>query len=228
MKLRCVAIDDEPIALEIIKCFASRLDDIEINTFTDPLEGISFINRNGPDIVFLDIELNDYNGIQVAKHLDKEICIIFTTAFTQYAVEGFNLDVVDFLHKPFSFERFKDALSRAKRRLGYKIKPGNEARILIKQDYSNVPVAIGEIRYVEAMENYSKIFMKESKLIIAHNSLKNISDKLPAEQFIRIHKSFIVPISEIKSFTRQNITLSDGTLLPVGRQFAPALIQRMT
>lgn len=228
MKLRCVAIDDEPIALEIIKCFASRLDNIEISTFTDPLEGISFINRSKPDIVFLDIELNDISGIHLARQLDKEICIIFTTAYIQYAVEGFNLDAVDFLHKPFSFERFKDALSRAERRLGYILKPQNDTRILIKQDYSNVPVQVREIKYIEAMENYSKIFMKEGKPIIAHNSLKNISDQLPLEQFIRIHKSFIVPISEIKSFTRQNITLTDGTLLPVGRQFAPALIQRMT
>lgn len=222
--INCVAIDDEPIALGIIEKFCARKGGIDLKAFTDAREGLEFILANKPEIAFLDIELNDFDGRKIARELPAETMVIFTTAYLQYAVDGFNLDAVDFLHKPFSYERFVEALERAERRKSYSPKnPADQKFIVVKQDYSNVPLSVANIRYIEAMENYSKIFLADGKTVVAHNSLKNIEDMLPNGQFVRIHRSFIIPVFDVKSFTRQNVNLNDGTVLPVGRQFANVL-----
>lgn len=223
MNIRCVAIDDEPIALEIIRQFCTRMGGIELFMYSDPREGVEKISELKPDIVFLDIEMNDTTGLQIAKNLPEEICFIFTTAYMKYALDGFNLDAADFLHKPFSYDRFKEAIDKAVRRMNYITMLNGKKQIIVKQDYSNVPVMLSDILYIEAMENYSKIYVKNRKMILAHNSLKSISDMLPKACFLRIHKSYIVPRSEIQSFTRQSVSLSNGTVLPVGRQFSSSL-----
>lgn len=224
MKLNCVALDDEPIALEIIKQFCARLKDVDVEVFSEPELAARHINESKPDVVFLDIEMNDTNGIIFAKSLPADTCIIITSAYMQYAVDGYNIDAVDFLHKPFSFDRFRQALERARRRLGQTPLPSGESKyIIVKQDYNNVRIDISNIKYVEAMENYSKIFLLDGKVIIAHNSLKNISEMMPEGFFVRIHRSYIVPKTQVKSFSRQGVRLQDDTSLPVGRQFASQL-----
>ena len=225
MKLKCVAIDDEPLALKIIKEFALRLGNLQLISFNDPEEGFRYITESHPHIVFLDIEMCDSNGLTIASKLPKDTNIIFTTAFMQYALEGFNLDAVDYLHKPFSFQRFSEAIEKAIRRIKYtEHQAFLQKKIIVKQSYNNVPVRLVEIAYIEAMENYSKIFLKGGSLVTAHISLKKLLEKLEGENFIRIHKSFVIPRSDIKSYTRQNILLNSGIELPVGRQYFNALI----
>lgn len=221
--IRCIAIDDEPIALEIISQFCKRMGGIDLSAFSEPDEGIQAVSALNPDIVFLDIEMNDVSGLQIARQLQEHICCIFTTAYMEYALDGFNLDAVDFLHKPFSYERFVTAVEKAVRRADYNRMTNEKKCIVVKQEYNNVPIRIMDIEYIEAMENYSKIHIVDGRMILARNSLKSLSDQLEQNRFIRIHKSFIVPASQIKSFTRQNLQLVSGTALPVGRQYADNL-----
>ena len=113
--IKCVAIDDEPIALSIMQEYCRRLGNIELQCFTSPIEGMACVKETSPDIVFLDIELNSHNGVELAKDISKDTCIIFTTAFSQYALDGFNVDAVDFLHKPIFYPRFEHAVQKALR-----------------------------------------------------------------------------------------------------------------
>lgn len=223
MKLNCIAIDDEPLALEIVERFCNRLDDIDIKTFSETGTALEEINNNKPDIVFLDIEMNEVNGIQFASKLPKDTCIILTSAYLQYAIDGFNIDAVDFLHKPFSFDRFTQAVDKAKRRMGHDT--GDSKIIIVKQDYNNIRISTDNIRYIEAMENYSKIHLKDGKISVAHHTLKNLMSMLPENLFIRIHKSFLAPVNDIESFTRGSVRLKDDISLPVGRQYAKNLFE---
>lgn len=225
--MKCTAIDDEPIALQILKEFCRRSGNLELTTFTEPCEGLKHILDTKPPIIFLDIEMEDYNGLGIAERLPKNSCIIFTTAYMQYALEGFNLDAVDFLHKPFSFERFRQAVAKAERRLGYG-RTNESGTIIVKQEYNNVPVPLSDILYIEAMENYSKIHLKTGKTILAHNSMKSLTDLLPESEFQRIHKSYIIPTDDISSFNRQSVSLKNGIILPVGRQYSTALFQKFS
>lgn len=222
-RMKCIAIDDEPIALSVITQFCNRLGNIGLAVYSDPQVGLEAVLKERPDIVFLDIEMNDINGLSIAKQIGDKTAFIFTTAYLQYALDGFDLDAVDFLHKPFAYDRFRQAMEKASRRVKY-MKSG-EARkvIIVKQEYADVSVPVSEIMYVEAMENYSKIFKIDGTCIISHSNLKGIMDMLPLESFVRIHRSYIAPVNKIMSFNKQSIRLSSGKILPVGKQFADNL-----
>lgn len=216
--IKCIAIDDEPLALDIIDKFCRRTGNIELLTFSDPAEGLETIRRQRPDIAFLDIEMENINGLTIASMLPEETCFIFTTAYLHYAVDGFNLDAVDYLHKPFAYSRFKTAFDRALRRKGYPAPPAQEKYISVKQEYNTVRIPVNEIMYVEALEGYSKIFRTDGQCTVTRVLLKNIGAMLP-DSFIRIHRSYIVSRDKIKSYTRQNVNLMSGKTLPVGRQY---------
>lgn len=214
--IKCMAIDDEPLALEVIEKFCQRLGDVELAAFSDPEEGVAAMEAEAPEVLFLDIAMGGTSGLDVAARLPEGVCLIFTTAYMDYALDGFNLDAVDYLHKPFSFDRFRTAFSKAMRRLGRDRSPAN---IVVKQEYNNVTIALDEIAYIEAMEGYCKIFLVSGSCTVTRMLLKNILSMLPP-WFIRIHRSFIVPRTKIKSFTRQELRLSTGQRLPIGRQYA--------
>ena len=217
-KFSCIAIDDEPLALLVITQFCERFGNLDLSTFSEPRIGLEEIKRHKPDLVFLDIEMNSINGLDIAHALPRECCFIFTTAHAQYALNGFDLDAVDFLHKPFAYERFKKAVEKAIRRIETEKVPEN---IVIKQEYANVTIPINDILYIEAMENYTKIFRTSGKYILTHTSLKNIGKMLPEGTFLRIHRSYIVPVGKIERFSKREITLIGWPeTIPVGRQYA--------
>lgn len=223
-RVRCVAIDDEPLALDVIAKFCERLGNVELLTFSDPAEGLEVIRRTRPDIAFLDIEMENVNGLTIASHLPEGTCFIFTTAYLNYALEGFNLDAVDYLHKPFSYARFETAFAKALRRVEYNRNTGPARSITVKQEYSNVTIPLDDILYIEAMEGYSKIFRVSDKCVLSRVILKNLCAQLPEKDFIRIHRSYVVPVAKIKAYTRQELTLSSGTTLPIGRQYSADVI----
>ncbi len=226
--IKCAAIDDEPLALDIIEKFCQRIGNIELRKFSDPAKGLEAVREYKPDIVFLDIEMNGINGIEVASRLPEDTCFIFTTAYLKYALDGFDLDAVDYLHKPFAYSRFQIAFSKALRRIGRQpIKTAPQC-ITVKQEYSSITIPIDAILYVEAVEGYSKIFMTSGECVMSRILLKNVLALLPPESFIRIHRSFVVSKLKIKSFNRQEILLIDGTALPVGRLYASGLMDGMT
>ena len=216
----CIAIDDEPLALLVITQFCERFGGLELTTFSEPLVGLEEIRRRKPDLVFLDIEMNSISGLDIARDLPKERCFIFTTAHAQYALNGFELDAVDFLHKPFAYERFEKAVEKAIRRIETERDRTPES-IVIKQEYNNVTIPTNDILYIEAMENYTKIFRESGGYILSRTNMKALQEILPEESFLRIHRSYIIPIDRVEMFSKKKIKLAgQETLLPVGRQFA--------
>lgn len=230
--MRCIAIDDEPIALSIIDNYCKRDPSIELSTYTNPLEGIKAIGSQRPDIVFLDIEMNDYSGLEIARELPPDTILIFTTAHASYALEGYEVKALDFLHKPFAYDRFEAALERARQILDVRSKaslaePEAQSFVTIKVDYKNVNIPTSEITHVEARDNYIKIYTDRQTAILTKMSIKCFMDFLPPRGFIRIHRSFVVAKSSIASYTKQQIKLKSGFSLPVGRIYAEELYSQM-
>ena len=225
--IRCVAIDDEPLALDVINKFCLRMGGVELETFTNPTLGLEAILRNRPDIVFLDIEMEEASGLDIAQRLPHDTCFIFTTAFMRYALDGFDLDAVDYLHKPFSYSRFQVAFSKALRRLGVKQMQSEAQCIVVKQGYSNINIPTDDILYIEAIEAYSKIHRVSGGAVMSRILLKNILTMLPSDFFFFFF-SFVVPKSKIKCYKRQEVVLVGGKCVPVGRQYAVTLLDALT
>lgn len=220
--IKCVAIDDEPIALEILREYCRRTGDIELECFASPEAGGDYIRAKRPDIVFLDIEMNSHiGGIELAKTLPRECCIIFTTAYAQYALDGFEVDAVDFLHKPIFFERFERAIEKARLWLnGRSATAPRQGTLMLKSEYKNVLVNIADIEYVEAMDNYIRLHRRRQPGIMSQMTMKEIEGLLPAASFVRVHRSFIVALDAIVSFSNRQIYLADRKdPIPVGRKY---------
>ena len=220
-KINCIAIDDEPIALSVISQFCLRTGGLDLLTCSEPQEGLQAVIDRQPDIVFLDIEMENVSGLDIARRLPENTCFIFTTAYLDYALDGFELDAVDYLHKPFPFDRFQAAYEKALRRIaGINLKANTEESIVVKQEYNNVRIPLADILYIEAMEGYSKIFKVSGGCVVSRILLKKVMDMLPDKGFLRIHRSFVVPTSKIESYSKQSVRLIGGKTLPVGRQYA--------
>ena len=222
--IKCVAIDDEPIALSIIQEYCKRFGDIDLQCFTSPIEGMACVKSTYPEIVFLDIEMNSHNGVELAKDMPEDTCIIFTTAYSQYALDGFNVDAVDFLHKPIFYPRFEHAMQKAL--VLVKAKGGEVKRhdtIILKVEYKTVVVDVGDISYVEAMDNYVKVYRWGLPTVISQITMKEIETLLPDDRFIRVHRSFIVALSAIEKFSNRQIFLKNFERpIPVGRTYTEA------
>ncbi|MBR5118750.1 MAG: response regulator transcription factor [Muribaculaceae bacterium] len=227
--MKCVAIDDEPMALEVIKNFCQRMEGMELDTFTNPLVGIEHVKRTHPQLLFLDVKMGEVNGVNLAKEIPQGTFLVFTTAFAQYAVDGFDLNAVDFLHKPFSFSRFEKAVNKVQQAIklvNYSATPPLEGQeITVKVEYKNVTVQLGSILYIQAMDNYVKIYAVDSRPVITQMSMKSLEAMLPENEFVRVHKSYIVPRHRIESYSRTQLTLTGGTEIPVGRAYADKLGQ---
>lgn len=219
--IRCIAIDDEPIALSIIQEYCRKFGDIELETYTSPIAGMERIRSIHPDLVFLDIEMNSHNGVALARELPAGTCLIFTTAYSQYALDGFNVDAVDFLHKPIFYPRFERAMEKAIRWMGKKDDaPQRRDTIMLKVEHKNVIVDIDDITYVEAMDNYVKVFRQGLHKVLSQITMKEMESILPADRFIRVHRSFIVSLNAIDKFSNRKIYLRNSdNMIPVGRKY---------
>lgn len=228
--IKCAAIDDEPIALSIIQEYCRRMGDIELECFTSPLAGMDYIAREKPDIVFLDIEMNSHNGVELAKGLPENSCLIFTTAYAQYALDGFEVDAVDFLHKPIFYPRFERAVAKARvildARAGKKT-PVSDT-IILKSAHQNIIINLSEIEYIEAMDNYVKVFRHNQPTVISQITMKEMTDLLPPERFARVHRSYIVAIEAIERFSNRQIYITGRTApIPVGRKYNESFSKRI-
>jgi DNA-binding LytR/AlgR family response regulator len=230
--MNCIAIDDEPLALKLLKHYADQTPAIHLTgTFTDPLEALSCIRLSKPELVFLDIRMPDISGIDVAQALEKNTLVVFTTAHPEYAVEGFELDVVDYLLKPFSFERFLKACTKAVQRLQtlsgkiQEMQNSEERSISIKCNYQNIRIPVNSILYIEAFDNYTRI-VTHTKVFMPAMTMKTVQNLLPQDEFIRVHKSFIIPVAKIKSFNHDTV-VTDKIQVPVGRTFLKDFLEKM-
>jgi DNA-binding LytR/AlgR family response regulator len=219
--MRCIAIDDEPLALKLLTQYCSNAPSVQlIGAYTDSIEGLSCIKSQEPDLIFLDIHMPDLSGMQIANSLNKNLLVIFTTAYKQYAVEGFDLDIVDYLLKPFDFERFLKACAKAEERHNR-----TSGVISFKCKYQNVHLPLRSILYIEAFDNYIKI-VTSNDTYMPVMTMKSIEKLLPATQFVRVHNSFIVPIDKIKSFNREKVLL-DKIQIPVGRAYSKEFFKKI-
>jgi DNA-binding LytR/AlgR family response regulator len=219
--IKCIAIDDEPLALDIIEKYVSKIPDLQLTgRFTYALEALDCLNKNEVDLLFLDIQMPEISGIQFLKSLKNAPLVIFTTAYENYALEGYDLDVVDYLLKPIPFERFVKAVGKAQEIYSsQKSKLNQPARefIFVRSEYQMVKINFNDVLYIEGLKDYVKIFCGP-KPIFSHQNLKSIESKLPPGQFIRIHKSYIISIRKIESVQKGSIRIG-GQEIPVGDMY---------
>lgn len=222
-----IAVDDEPLALSIIKTFCNKIDFIDLKqAFTEASDALNYLNTHHVDLLFLDINMPSISGIEFYKKAPKNVMVIFTTAFSEYAVEGFNLNAIDYLLKPFSFDRFVASAEKAKEYYNYlhKNEKGAAQYIFLRIDYSMVKIALADITYIEGLDNYIKIHLSTGKNLLVRMSMKSIADKLPEGEFIRVHRSYIVPLSKVIS-VRNKIIHLDKTEIPVGTNYVDEVMK---
>lgn len=223
--IKCIAIDDEPIALSIVGRYCEQRGGITLETYSSPRLGMQRIREWRPDIVLLDIEMNGTSGIELARQLPSSCCLIFTTAYAHYALDGFEVNAVDFLHKPYFYERFDRAIQKAEQwlrmhdLLNASESPARQLRL--KSEYRNVTVSIDAILYVESIDNYVNVHLADGTSVLSKIPLHAVEEQLPQGEFIRIHRSFLVPRCRIASFSRSEVTLTkNGKSLPIGKKYS--------
>ncbi len=210
--IKAIAIDDEPLALKLIQAYCAKKDFITLQkTFTRPTEALEHLKSNPTDLVFVDIQMPAMSGISLVKSLPKNIMVIFTTAFSSYAVESYELNAIDYLLKPINFPRFEKAVIKAKEFYQYTLKSGHteDNYIFIRADYSLIKLYLTDILYIEGLADYLKIFVSNRKTIVARMTMKDMLDKLPDSDFVRVHRSFIVPFHRILSVRNNTIYLPE-------------------
>ncbi|MCX2576221.1 LytR/AlgR family response regulator transcription factor [Pedobacter sandarakinus] len=215
-----IAIDDEPIALDIIKSHAAKVTSLTlVETFTDAFMAMSYLQQNQVDLIFLDIKMPDISGIDFLKSLSNAPMVIFTTAYSEHAVQSFELDAVDYLLKPFSLARFLKACNKAQevhvlRSQRVDLKP---TFIFVKDGYEQVKVELAEILYIEASGNYTQIQLN-NKMVSSRITINDLSDLLPKNDFVRCHRAFIVARSKISKFDRNQVWIGEKPI-PIGATY---------
>ena len=220
-----IAIDDEPLALQLVTGYIEKTPGLSLaGSFDNPLDATEFLSNNEVDLIFVDIQMPDLSGIEFTRLLEKGPKIIFTTAFEQYALEGYKLEIVDYLLKPFSYEEFLSAVQKAQRLIGLERRDQNKVEVknrflFLKSEYKIKRINFNGIQYIEGMKDYVKVFTSsESKPVLSLTSLKILETKLPAGKFMRVHRSFIVNLEKINTIERSRIVF--GTVyIPVSDQF---------
>jgi len=225
--MQCIAIDDEPLALEIIRKYASETPMINLKgTFTDAIQSLSYLKYNTIDLLILDIQMPDISGIQFLQALNVKPMVIFTTAYTEYAVKGFELEAIDYLMKPFTFERFLKAIIKAEKvhSMRMNINRSTDEYFFVKSEYQTIKIFFEEVHYIESFDDYIRIHLHQGKLILSLMSLKSVMEKLPSDKFMRVHRSYIVPLQNIRSVRNKRIYLDRGDI-PVGDTYNQAVQQ---
>lgn len=225
--IKAIAIDDEIPALNIVENFCVRAGFIELEkAFHQPNEALRHLRKFPVDLLFLDINMPALSGIELYKTVQQDCMVIFTTAYSEFAVEGFNLNAVDYLLKPFTYDRFLQAAEKAKDYLNFlrqKESP-QEQFIFVRADYSLIKINLSDIDYVEGYDDYLKIHISKQKPVITRMTMKTLLEKLPAKQFVRIHRSYVVPLNRIEAVRNKMVSLGE-IKLPVGNSYEEHLLK---
>lgn len=223
--IKAIAIDDEPLALKLVADYIDKTPFLErMDLFDNPLDAIKFLENNVVDLIFLDIQMPDLSGTELARVLHNGPKIIFTTAYEEYALEGFRLEAVDYLVKPFSFEEFLVAVQKAKKLIGYEARDtttieANKEFLFLKSEYKIRRINFNDILYIEGMKDYVKVYIKnEFHPILSLNTLKTIEAKLPDTKFMRVHRSFIVNLDHVQTIERSRIIFGKK-YIPISDQY---------
>ncbi|MEE3476041.1 MAG: LytTR family DNA-binding domain-containing protein [Candidatus Cryptobacteroides sp.] len=229
--IRCIAIDDEPLALKQLESYINKVGFLELKAACNSAVDASKVLASQPaDVLFCDINMPDLDGMSFVKSLASQPMVVFTTAYSEYAVEGFKVDAVDYLLKPFGFNDFEKAALKVKRL--YDLENKEEVTLLdyddsvyIKTDYKTVRVEVSSIIYIEGMSEYVKIITEDQKdPVIALLSMKKLEGKLPGNRFMRVHKSFIINLSKISQVSKGHVRMQDGSSIPIGESYRDSLL----
>jgi DNA-binding LytR/AlgR family response regulator len=227
MKTRCLIVDDEPLARELIKGYVAKLENFEIVAeCSDAMKALNVLRAKTVDLIFMDIQMPQITGIEFLKTLKHAPKVIITTAYREYALDGFDLDVVDYLLKPITFERFLKSVNKYYQMNQDDVqlvtsqgneKGAEETFIYVKENKKVIKIYLSEIKYIEGLSEYVQIYTDKRKVIVK-TSLTLMEEKLPAEQFLRIHKSYIISVNKIEAFTANTIEIQNKEL-PIGRSY---------
>lgn len=224
MKIKCIAIDDEPLALKQISAYIMKTPFLElIASCKSAFEAMDVISGGDIDLMFVDIQMPDLTGIDFVKSLNKDQKIIFTTAYQEYALEGFKVDALDYILKPFGYDEFLKSANKAKshfeliERATVRVE-SNDDYLFVKSEYKIQRITLNEILYIESLREYVRVVLKKDKPIMTLMSLKALEENLPSNRFMRVHRSFIVNLDEIKTIERSRI-IFDKTFIPVSDQY---------
>lgn len=217
--IKAIAIDDEPLALNVLKNFCKRNSKVELlHTFTDADKALEYLADNKTDLLFLDIKMPSKNGLQLYKQLPQKISVIFTTAYAEYAVEGFNVSALDYLLKPIAYERFEQAIDKA---VAYNNAGTDKQYMFVKADYSMKKVNFADILYIRSVDNYMKLHLVNDKPILTRMNIKDLLEKLP-DGFLQVHRSYIIPIDKVTSFKNRKLMIGEEEI-PVSTSYADML-----
>lgn len=219
--INAIAIDDEPLAINVIETFCANVDFINLQkTFTKPTEALKHLRKFPADLLFLDINMPAMSGINLLKAVQQNTMVIFTTAYSDYAIESYELNAIDYLLKPINQKRFTQAVNKAQEYFNYIHKTNIESQkdIFIRADFSLIKVPLADILYIEALGDYLKLHIKDRKTVVARMTMKEIADNLPAKDFIRVHRSFILPVNRIQSVRNRIIYIAEKEI-PIGNTY---------
>ena len=220
--LKAIALDDEPLALEVLQSFCNQMEEISLEkTFTKSEDAFKYLKKYPVDLLFLDINMPSNSGIDFYKKLPHKTMVIFTTAYSEYAVEGFNLSATDYILKPFTFSRFQQAVEKAHSQWKLQNQNPEQLYLFIRADYSLIKILFSDILFIEGLDDYLKIHIRNQKTVVARMTLKVILEKLPSPEFVRVHRSFIVPISKIDKVRNKIIYINDEEI-PVSASYEAA------
>ncbi len=226
--ITAVAIDDEPLALKVIETLCSKSEHINLQrTFTKPTEALKYLNKFPTDLIFLDVRMPSLSGINLAKKIEQNTMVIFVTAFAEFAVDSYELNAIDYLVKPVKYERFEKALEKALEYYNYlQNKPASTENIIyVRSEFSMHKIFTKDILLIEGLADYLKIHLKDRKPIVTRMTMKAIDEKLPSIDFMRIHRSFIIPVDRILSVRNHVVFLSDIEI-PIGKTYLEKFFQR--
>lgn len=224
--MTCIAIDDEPKALEIIERYIAKSDLVDLKaTFRDPVKASEFLSKEKVDLIFLDINMPDINGLKLIETLPAKPMVIFTTAYSNYAVESYELSAIDYLLKPITFERFLTAVNKASNQLSLQQKAVSRSEegetLIIKSGPFTHQVRTADILYLEKDGNYVTVHLKDKKILVREN-MNGVFDLVPANEFVRVHKSFVVALKHITTIEVHQVIVG-GTQIPIGSTYRESL-----
>jgi len=234
MKIKCLIIDDEELAIDILENYVSKIENLElVGKCKNAIEAFNLLQKIKIDLLFLDIQMPMLSGIEFLKNITNPPKVIFTTAFSNYAVEGFDLNAVDYLLKPISFDRFLKAINKLQNNvptINNQVLESesnyNDAFIYLKEDKIMQKIVLQEILFVESLKNYVKI-KTEHKDIITYKSISSMEEKLPSNKFIRVHRSYIVAIDKIEAFSSSEVKIGKIEI-PIGRNYKSEVLKKLS
>lgn len=224
--ITCVAIDDEPLALGLVLDHIAATPGLRLQaSFTDAISGLAHVRNQAPDLLLLDVQMPDITGLQLIRALPKPPLVILTTAFAEHAVEGFDLEVVDYLLKPFGLERFHKAVDRAERRLNG-LASNEPTHVTVRSGHDTVRLAVEDITHVEGMDDFVKFHRAGVRPVVCKMTMRAAMDLLPAQRFLRVHRSYIVDRNKVTRISSEQVVLGE-LALPIGETYAAGVRERL-